>query len=223
MIGRVYKLLLICSMIAIAAVSCKKGDQHYYNDRQRDFTTFDGSTMDYLKAQTGVYDSLLVLVDRIPGLQDSLSSEKTTFFSITNKSFETAIKTLNRDRAFQSKDPVYLKDLDAAVLDTMVYKYLIKGIFLSSDISTQSNGVNLFGLKYNYPMHVQYQLLNASGYVGAGEQQLIFSDVNNSTVSSNWVSTNTESLNIKTTNGVIHVLSPGHIFGFNQFSLKFNQ
>jgi hypothetical protein len=223
MISRVYKLLMICAVIAIVTVSCKKGDQTYYGAAKQNFTSYDGSAMDYLRAQTGVYDSLLVLVDRIPGLQDSLTNKKITFFSITNKSFETAVKTLNRERAFENKAPLYLKDLDAAVLDTIVYKYVINGAYLTTDISSQSNGVNFSGLKYNYPMHVDYQLLSASGYVGAGEQQLIFSDTNNSTISSNWVSATTQVLNIKTKNGIIHVLSPGHIFGFNQFSSKFNQ
>ncbi|UOE47791.1 hypothetical protein MTO98_25610 [Mucilaginibacter sp. SMC90] len=223
MISRIYKLLMVCAVIAIVTISCKKGDQTYHDALKQSFTSYDGSAMDYLKAQTGVYDSLLVLVDRIPGLQDSLTNKKITFFSITNKSFETAIKSLNRDRAFENKPPLYLRDLDVSVLDTMVYKYVISGTYLTTDISSQSNGVDFSGLKYEYPMHVDYQLLNASGYVGAGEQQLLFSDTNNSTISSNWVSTTTQTLNIKTKNGIIHVLSPGHIFGFNQFSSKFNQ
>jgi hypothetical protein len=219
---QILKTVLIFCMAILSLFSCKKGDQTYYNYKH-DIPVFNGSALDYLKAQTGVYDSMLVAINRIPGLQDSLTHEKLTVFGVTNGSFQTVITALNLARAGQNKTPIYLKDIDTAVLDTMICKYLVRGTFTTAFVSTQSNGIGCQSIKLNYPMYLTYQLLNASGYLNGGEQQLTFYDTNYSAVSTDWIGAGVDSLNIKTSNAVIHVLSPGHNFDFNQFVTKLNK
>ncbi|ARS38612.1 hypothetical protein CA265_02500 [Sphingobacteriaceae bacterium GW460-11-11-14-LB5] len=218
---KTYNFLILVLTVAFLA-GCKKGDDTYYNFEPVTIN-YKGTALDYLKTQPGVFDSLMLVVNRFPALSDSLKVSNLTIFGVTNKSFEYAVKGLNRERAFQKKTPLYLSSIDGPTLDTIIYRYILKTPLTSDYVKTQSNGVNQSAMKYAYDMHVQYGNLNASGLVGNGEQQLIFSDMNNSAVASNWVNANTAVINVKTQNAIIHVLNTDHVFGFNQFLLKFNK
>jgi hypothetical protein len=217
-----FTTLIIIALIATIAASCKKGDQTYYHYKQV-LPTFNGSALDYLKHQTGVFDSMLVVLNRFPDLQDSLANEKNiTVFGVPNSCFQRVIGSLNAGRKNLGQPPVYLSNINADVLDTMICKYLVHGSYPISYLNTQTNGLLVSSIKLNYQMFLQYQVLNASGLVGEGEQQVSFFDTNNSTLQSSWVNAVVDTLDIKANNATIYVLSPGHDFDFNQFSTKFN-
>ncbi|WP_293912904.1 MULTISPECIES: hypothetical protein [unclassified Sphingobacterium] len=208
--------------ILTATVSCEKGDE-YYKDYQNNTKVYDGTILKYLESQKGTYDSLLLVLDRAPGLRSKLmGTEKFTFYAMTNRSFEIAVKALNATRKLTNKAPLYLEDVDQLELDSLMGRYIFDG-----EVTTETLYPYIDGLKtksvYGYDMHMYYNVSNASGFVSGGQQEIEFSDVNNSIFKRYWQTTTTTAVNLKTTNGVIHFLSASHDFGFNKFTSKFSQ
>jgi hypothetical protein len=177
--------------------------------------------MDYLRSRTGEYDSLVEAVDLVPGLSDSLSKEQVTLFAVSNTSFAVAVASLNLARSQQQLPPLGIKDLNPVLLDSMLCCYIFNGLYPTDSISGDAAGLTLSSFKYGYNMHVLYQLTDASGYVGGGPEYLVFSDMNNTLVQTNWQNANTSAVNIQTANAVIHALANNHEFGFTKFSAKF--
>ncbi|HYH57316.1 MAG TPA: discoidin domain-containing protein, partial [Anseongella sp.] len=93
-----------------------------------------------------------------------------------------------------------------------------------ADTLTQQDGLLLQGVRFGYPMHAKLSRSNSSGYNEGGPKVIEFSNTNQSQFLRYWVTTTTASVNVETSNGIIHVVSPDHIFGFNQFvrRLTFN-
>lgn len=207
-------LLVWFGMTAVIASSCKKQSEYYKYENK--IQEFDGNAYDYILSQKNVYDSLLLVLDRLEPLKDTLRNKNVTFFAVTNKSFDNAIKDLNIKRAISNKQPVYLKDIDILSLDTLMCRYIIKGSLKTDSVQKLVDGLFIPSLKYSYQMHTQYRRLNASGFVNGGQQQLVFTDPNESIFERYWESIPTNSVNISTKNSIIHVLAPDHNFGFNK-------
>ena len=214
--------LKLFSIIGFAAAllltSCEKGDDYYAN-YENSVQVYDGNAYSYLESQPGVYDSLLLVLDRLVPLRDTLKNENVTLFALTNQSFQLAIENLNKKRAVANKAPLYLEDLKRNDLDSIMSRYIFKGSILTDDLSDLVDGDFYLGIKHGYEMHIQYNKLNASGFVKGGQQQLLFTDPNNSIFERYWQRTPTNSVNIRTENAVIHVLSPNHDFGFNKLGI----
>lgn len=206
-------LAAIGAMIMLLS-SCTKNSEYY--DYENRIQEFDGNTYDYILSQKNVYDSLLLVLDRLAPLKDTLQNKNITFFAITNKSFDNAIKDLNLKRAISNKAPLYLKDINLLSLDTLMCRYIIRRALPTDSVQKLVDGLFIKSLKYGYQMHTQYRQLNASGFVKGGQQQLVFTDPNESIFERYWESIPTNSVNISTKNSIIHVLAPDHNFGFNK-------
>ena len=206
-------LIIAFSTIALGIVACTK-DTGFY-DAALDDKTFSGSTYEYLKSKPGVYDSLLRVIGRV-GLKGTLTDSNVTLFAVTNPSFQLALTNLNNLRNQTDKLPLYLYNVDSAHLDTMVSQYLIRGS-VTSDQLTLQDGLRLQTMRYDYPMHGRLSKGSSSGYVGGGAELIEFSNTNKSQFVRDWITTNTSSNNVKTKNGVVHIVSGDHVFGFNQF------
>lgn len=200
-------------VIALLQSACKK-DRGYYNASDNN-TRFTGSTYDYLKSKPGVYDSLIAVIDRM-GLKTMLTDSNVTLFAVTNPSFRLAITNLNTLRRQSDKDPLFLANIDGVQLDTMASYYIIRGKYTSDSLTLQ-DGLDFTGVRFGYPMHGQIVQLSASGEVGGGPGVIQFSNTKRSKFIRNWSSTTTGSNNIRTKNGIVHVVSSDHIFGFNEF------
>ena len=209
-------LLLITTLFA-----CKKNDLTYYN-YQNTLKEFDGNALDYLKSQPGIYDSLLVVLDRLPAIEDSLQHQNITLFAVTNTSFRIAVESLNAVRKKTNKAPIYLATANLVQLDTMICKYIIPERLTTTDFESFADGLSLKSLKYKYLMHVAYTKANASGFIGGGPAIITFTDPKNSIFVRYWESTPTNAVNIKTTNATVNVIAPGHDFGFGDFVTRIN-
>lgn len=214
--------VLLAVMCCSAFFSCKKNDSPYY-DYKNEVQEFDGNILSYLNANKNQYDSLLLLLDRLPALKDSLSNENVTLFALNNKSFQTAIGELNQARAVQAKSKIYLATADIKELDTMLCKYLIRGEHGTDKLKAFVDGAYVTSINHNYPMHILYTKINASGFVGGGPQVLTFSDPKGSIFVKFWERTQTVAVNIKAKNGIVHMVAPGHVFGFNEFVKRINK
>lgn len=220
---------IISSIITlIAAVgflgSCEKGDSHYY-DFENKTPVYEGTILEYLESQPGVFDSLVLVLDRVPELRKDLgdSNSKLTLFAVTNRSFQIAVSAMNNARALTGRVPLYLEDLIQVELDSIVRRYAFDNTYDTDFLSPFEEGQTVNSMSYGYGMNMKYTETNASGFVGGGQQEIEFSDVNNSIFQRYWKTVNTASVNLRTKNGVIHVLDSGHDFGFNKLTTKFSQ
>ncbi|QKJ31086.1 hypothetical protein HQ865_15430 [Mucilaginibacter mali] len=220
-IKRFSKWSALVLIILSVATACKK-DSIYY-DYENKVKEFDGTALQYLQAQKGTFDSLLVVLDRLPALKDSLSTKNITLFAPTNQSFQAAIKNLNIERKAQGKQVMYLKDCDLNELDVLTTRYILRDIRTTDSYAPFADGLNINSIKYAYPMHVQYNKLNASGFVGGGPQAVIFSDPKGSIFEKYWENANTNAVNIKTKNAIVNILAPLHDYGFNEFVVRVNK
>src|SRR5690606_41629578 len=92
-----YKIIL--PILLLVNISCEKGDSHYYN-YSTETKVFDGTIYDYLKSQKGVYDSLLLVLDRLPDLRAKLQNTDSayTLFAVTYRCFVLALEVLTYNR-----------------------------------------------------------------------------------------------------------------------------
>jgi hypothetical protein len=211
-------LILCCNLF----FACKKSDDTYYN-YSNTLQKFDGNALQYLQTKKGLYDSLLIVLNRLPHLKDTLSSRNITLFAVTNKSFQISVQALNDVRKRTNKTPLYLRNMDAAELDTLACRYILNGQYSSADFVDYADGLLIASLNYNYKMHVQYDEVNAAGFIGGGPVVITFTDPKNSIFVRYWLSAPTNAVNIKTSNATINVVSPSHDFGFGEFVTRFNK
>ncbi|MES2828839.1 MAG: ATP/GTP-binding protein [Bacteroidota bacterium] len=210
-------------------VGCKTEDT--YKDASAVNNTTSQNIYEYLKSKPGVYDSLIYLVDKL-NLQKTLTDSTVTLFAPSNLSFQIAIKNLNEIRRGQNKPSVYLKDITSGLallpkdlpkakadlnhIDTMTTRYIIRKEFLSTDFSV-GDGQTITSVRSAYPMHGQRLYADAQGWQNGGSEVIEFANTKRSVFVPNWSKTTTTSVNIKAKNGVIHLLRPDHVFGFDEF------
>src|SRR5699024_8999167 len=148
------------------------------------------------------------------GLKDSIKAGDITLFAMTNASFTLALTNLNEIRArnIPPRAPLSIARLDSAQLDTLMCRYVLRGIYTADSISTFADGLTVSSIRYDYLMQLEYKHTSSSGYENGGPEYLVFSDRNESIFDRYWVSANTNAIDLKTNNSIIHVLSPGHGF-----------
>lgn len=205
-------------VILLAVLVCACGKDEGYYSRKNPNEGFNGTVLSYLESKPGIYDSLLRVVKRL-GLEDVLRDSTVTVFAPSNASFQLALTNLNNLRKRNDRDPEYLENVDKTQLDTMVAQYIIRGYYTSDSLKTK-DGLTLLSTRFGYPMHARLNDNSSSGFVNGGPSSIQFSDTKRSLFERDWVSTTTGSVNIAAFNGVVHVLNPDHVFGFDDFSRR---
>ncbi len=211
--GPLITAVAICFLLA--AASCKKTDDTFKNYNNT-AGTFNGNALQYLQSQPGLYDSMLLVTSRLGGIADTISNKPVTVFAINNRSFSIALENINQARrdAIPAKPAVSFSSMDSAILDTFFCRYILKERVSSADIKNLTDGRLFVSTRYDYNMQLQLQRTNASGYENGGPSTIIFSDPKNSVFVRNWIRVPTITVDIKTSNATVHLLSPGHDFGF---------
>lgn len=216
-------------VLAFIVVSCKKVDKTYV-DYQPTAGNFNGNALQYLQAQPGLYDSMLLVLDRVPRLADSLANKDVTLFAVPNKSFALALQNINQARkdSMPSMPSVSWSTIDPTIIDSFMVRYILHGKHVSKDISDLADGLffptvgytSRTGADTTYNMQMQFTRTNASGYLGGGPKAIIYSDPKGSIFVRYWVRVNTITVDIKSNNAVIHLLPSGHDFGFGDEFVK---
>ncbi|MFA4977401.1 hypothetical protein D3C81_835440 [compost metagenome] len=214
-------LSLIVVLLGIA--SCKKGNT-YYEDFQVKYTEFDGTTLEFLESQGSTYDSLLLVLDRVPSVRAKLKDTKvkTTFFAMTNSSFTNALEAMNGVRKAGNRSPLYLEEIPQLILDSLTYHYAFDGAYDTPYLRDFVEGKVIKAID-DYSMTLKYKVTSASGIIGGGQQQIILSDMNKSIFQRYWQESATSVVNIRTHNGMLHVLAPSHNFGFSKLAKLLNK
>lgn len=211
-----------CIAVALFIFSCKKEDDGAYNYKNEE-NIFKGNAYAYLKAQTGEYDSLLKVCDRVAWAKDTLTNSKQiTLFALTNRNFAVALGTLNSLRLSQNKKAVGIINLDVNELGILLDRYIVQKKITTNSLQL-ADGVFLSSTHFTYSMNAQELKSNASGYVFGGPKGVVFSDMKNSQYIKEWKTATTQAVNIATDNAIIHVLSDSHEFGFGEFSIRLNK
>ncbi|MGK6351268.1 discoidin domain-containing protein [Parapedobacter sp. DT-150] len=209
------KLINYCYLLLFGLLigACSK-DGGYYQPEVIN-KRFDGDTYAYLKSKTGVYDSLIQVIDRL-GLEATLRDSDITLFALTNESFQLAIANLNNVRFLADRPSEYLSTIDYEHLDTMLTQYIIRGKYPTDSMLLQ-DGISLTAVRYNYPMHAKLARTTSSGLRDGGPTTIDYSDTKQSQFRRNWITTTTGSINIETDNAFVHVINSDHVFGFGDF------
>lgn len=220
---------LVILLLAFIGVSCKKADKTYVN-YQPTAGNFDGNALQYLQSQPGLYDSMLLVLDRVPRLADSLAKGDVTMFAVPDKSFSLALQNINQARkdSMPSMPAMSWSTIDPAIIDSFMVRYILHGKHTSKDISDLADGLffptvgytSRTGMDTSYNMQMQFTRTNASGYEGGGPKAIIYSDPKGSIFVRYWVRVNTITVDIKSSNAVIHILPAGHDFGFGDEFVK---
>lgn len=222
-------IIAMAVVLLIAITGCEKNEDTY----KKYVTTagnFKGNALEYLQSQPGVYDSMLLVINRLTGMRDSVSKEPITLFAVSNNSFALALRNINQARldSIPAMPPVSLTTMDSAVLDTFFCRYLVKDHVLSDSMKKYADGLFFPTIRYNYDMQVQYDQTNASGYLNGGPKSLIYSypgpNPDTKIFVRYWTRVNTMTVDIKTSNAIVHLLPPGHDFGFgSEFIRRVNK
>ena len=211
--GPLVTVVVICFLMT--APGCKKSDDTY-KDYTNTAGTFNGNALQYLQSQPGLYDSMLLVINRLGGLADTITKNNITVFAINNKSFSIALENINQARKdfIPTKPEVSFSTMDSATLDTFFCRYILKDRVSSADIRSLTDGRLFVSTRYNYNMHLQLQRTNASGFQDGGPSSIIFSDPKNSVFVRNWIRVPTITMDINSNHASVHLLSSGHDFGF---------
>ena len=223
------KLVLVTLFSVLIGMSCKKKDDTYV-DYQPTAGNFEGTALEYLQSQPGLYDSMLLVLKRLPRITDSLKKGDVTLFAVSNKSFTLTLNNINQARrdSIPSMPKMNWSNIDPSVLDSFMCRYILKGKNKSTDISEFADGLFFPTISYtsrtgedtSYNMQMQFTRTNASGYLGGGPKAIIYSDPKGSIFYRYWVRVNTITVDIKSNNSIIHLLPPGHDFGFGDEFVK---
>jgi len=224
-------LVAALAVILIFQTGCKKESGYYQSAPVINSSNL--TTYDYLKSKTGVYDSLLFLVDKF-GIKKTLTDSAVTLFAPSNASFQIALQNLNVARAKVGQTPIYLAQLaaggvpvtnvrnkpkairDSAHLDTLTSMYIIRKLFYADDFAV-GDGQTIYSVRGGYPMHAQRVFADAEGFQGGGSEVIQFANTRRSLFVSRWLVTTTSSVNIKTKNGIVHLLRGDAGFGLDEF------
>jgi hypothetical protein len=232
LLGRFIAATVVVTMIS--QTSCKKENTFYKETPLSNSENLN--TYQYLKSKTGVYDSLLLLVDKM-GIAKTLQDSTVTLFAPQNSSFQIAITNLNVVRRAAGQPAVYLSQLaagdklitnsklkakakqDSVMLDTLVSRYIIRNKYIANDFAI-GDGQTISSVRGGFPMHGQRIYADAQGYQNGGSEVIEFANTKRSLFVATWSKTTTTSVNIKTKNGIVHLLRPDHTFGFDEFTSR---
>ncbi|TWF38790.1 carbohydrate binding protein with CBM6 domain [Chitinophaga polysaccharea] len=203
--------LLLLALLGCFA--CKKGLQDYRHAKP--VSEVKVSTYDFLQQQNGLYDTLLLLINRVH-LADLLKNEKVTFFVPQDISIQTAMRNLNFARARLGDAGNWTLDsVPDIVWDSLLRRYILAGI-VDADSLRYADGSDLVSL-YKHGMNGKVAGTNASGQVGGGTEVIQFADRNESRFIKDWSVALTQNVDITSKNGIMHILESRHVFGFTSF------
>lgn len=210
-----YYFFLLVTLVMMSISSCQKQDD-YYMDTGLANPYFEGTIMDYMKAQPFYFDSI-ALVAKLAGMDSLLRTDTVTFFAPTDRTILRLIKETNEELYKLRYDTIKtLQD----VPDNIWRKFLSRYIFHGANQLKDYPQID-YDLRVNYPgqgylswdgtamnIGVIYHNDNGVKYVGYRQLTIAFiPDVSNPTA--NWRVSYVASSNILTDNGVVHVLSDG--------------
>jgi hypothetical protein len=210
------KLIIAIALVSMVFTSgCTKD---YYADGgtlDPDKTmTLGMSTMDYLKSRPEIFDTLTTLIS-LTGLEAAVNANGSTFLAPKNYSIHNYFNLIYPDPEKRPKTFSEITDEEMETITEILKNYIIPGKQILRDglNKTYSYDTTYGGTKARFNI-VQDDYL---GNVNMGAKYIIFAlDLGTPGVFELYRSVQVETADLKSTNGVVHVLAAdSHIFGFN--------
>ena len=192
-----FKIFVMATLTVILLGNCTKDSGDYSAELAP--KPFNGNTYQYLKANVG-FDSLLLVIDRL-NLTDTLIHNSITLFAPTNESFVRVVTKYNVARKLQNRVPLYLKDMDRDFLDSIMCRYIIRGLYPANSFNF-INGLTISAVRYGYPMNAKLSTANASGFKSGGPAVIDLSYTRRSSFSIDWSKTTANTVDLRTSNGI---------------------
>lgn len=220
-INKYYGFILLLVLGAFAS-SCK---EEYFQDGGLADPVYPGTIYDYLQEHTDYLDTVAYVVERA-GMDSLLSTAEVTFFSPTDDAIEQAMDALNLYRYRMAQDSVHLEDISPDIWERFLSMYVLEGKHMARDFARVDDqnidsypGINYFMLN-DYIMNIGLIYADYQNVEAVGPRTIRLTDisVNPDDFNSN-ASVTVATSDILPSNGVLHVLSNQHIFGFraNEF------
>ncbi|MBO9732139.1 MAG: fasciclin domain-containing protein [Chitinophaga sp.] len=207
--GKISVVLLLLCCVVLA--SCKKDNTYRQALPPQNYT---GTVYEYLRSKPGNFKDVLQVLDR-SGLGQLLKTDTITIFAPTDQSLKAALDNYNVYRQAAQQPPVTLNDIDSSSWRAIMGNYLFSGSWRSSDFAGQDGKILVS--KALRVMDLRLVNRRAAGVEGLGSEVVRLSHMNGSRFVKYWVSAYATTAEIKTTNGMVYVLEPGHVVGFNTF------
>jgi uncharacterized surface protein with fasciclin (FAS1) repeats len=204
-------LWLLCCVVI---VSCKKDTTYRQALPQQNY---GGTVYDYLRSQPGNFKNVLQVMDKC-GLGEMLMHDSVTLFAPTDQSLDAALGNYNVYRQTIHQTAVTLNDIDSASWRTILGNYLFSGNWRSEDFAGQ-DGKTMISAALRV-MDLRLVQRTASGAVGLGSEVVRISHMNGSRFVKYWVSAFATTADIHAANGMVYILEPAHVVGFNTFVAK---
>lgn len=116
---------------------------------------------------------------------------------------------------------IYRKYNYKAQVDSLLCRYIFPEAILSDAVISEGGAIEQMSFLFNHRMQLKASRGNASGATALGKKQLQLIEMNGSKLQAQWVTGQVQQMDIKASNGIIHILSPLHEFGFNETLYKF--
>ncbi len=214
------KLLPIVGILLLGAILLNACKKDYYIDTGLADPHYKGTIYDYLANNPLLLDTIAYIIERA-GLKETLQKDSVTFFSPTDDAIRRAMDDLNEYRYFSLEDSVFLKDIDPAVWKRFLSMYIMDGRHLAKDFArVDPNNVFAYpGINYvmqsGYIFNIGLIYENYNGVEAVGARLLRITDISFDPMTfKNNPSEIVATSDIQPTNGVLHVLSTRHTFGF---------
>lgn len=206
--------ILAAGLMLISITGCRKDNSYTrYEPVQR----YTGTIQQYLASRTGNFDSMLLVLKK-SGLNTLLEKDTVTFFAPTDQNLLAALNGYNIYRQANALPPVVLNDIDSASWRVILGPYIIPGRWEMANFTEQDGQILNSVVMRNMHGKVVHQA--TSGVKDIGPGTIRFSYMNGSRFERDWLSAYVTTSNINVDNGVVHVLEPGHLLGFNFFADK---
>ncbi|MFT3903630.1 MAG: fasciclin domain-containing protein [Niabella sp.] len=218
---KIFKISFFMTALVLLFAGCNKKD--YYKDGGLQDGKFNGTVMQFLESRPDLFKTLVSVI-KYAGMEQVMSSENITFFAPADSSIRNTIESSNIILAAYGKSPITtIQDIKPELWRKYLSMYIFKGTkslqdYPQIDIGNLSAYSGQMYTSYDgTPMNVGVIFNDANGVKYAGYRQLMLSLVNGSTPRdyTTWRSAYVATVNIKPTNGYVHVLRYGtHEFGF---------
>ncbi|RPE08537.1 hypothetical protein EGT74_15970 [Chitinophaga lutea] len=208
--------LALCCLVLFSQ-SCKKD---YYVDGGKANPIYNGTIYDYLTEKTMYFDTIKAIVD-LAGMKDMMTKDTITFFAPSDDVIRDAMNLVNLNRFIAGKDSVKISDIGQEVWRKFLGMYVMKGKHTAGTFPRVSyNNINAFpGINYvmldGYILNIGLEYTTYNGVEAVGPRILYVTDITfDPTNFRNNPRVRVVSSDIQPKNGVVHVLSIQHNFGF---------
>lgn len=137
-------------------------------------------------------------------------------FEVEDTTIRVDPLTLENDTTFSYRTYDYQLQMDS-----LISRYSFSERMLTDNIISTGGRIKMSTSRYTLEMILESGRHDAYGASEGGTKYLYLVESNGSNMQSSWVKAEATKRDVETENGVIHVLSDNHEFGFNLFIKKF--